>query len=108
VRAKREGKPVILDFYATWCTDCVRMEKTTFADPRVRAALKNYVLLQADVTDNNDASIAIKQKFGVFGPPACCCSAPMATRKRTCAFTVTATPRNFSPCSARSDACPDT
>jgi len=48
----------------------VRMEKTTFADPRVRAALKNYVLLQADVTDNNDASIAIKQKFGVFGPPA--------------------------------------
>jgi len=69
-RAKREGKPVIMDFYATWCTDCVRMEKTTFADPRVRAALKNYVLLQADVTDNNDASIAIKQKFGVFGPPA--------------------------------------
>jgi len=69
-RAKREGKPVILDFYATWCTDCVRMEKTTFADPRVRAALKNYVLLQADVTDNNDASIAIKQQFGVFGPPA--------------------------------------
>jgi thioredoxin:protein disulfide reductase len=68
--AKREGKPVILDFYATWCTDCVRMEKTTFADPRVRAALRNYVLLQADVTDNNDASIAIKQKFGVFGPPA--------------------------------------
>jgi thiol:disulfide interchange protein DsbD len=69
-RAKREGKPVILDFYATWCTDCVRMEKTTFIDPRVRAALKNYVLLQADVTDNNNASIAIKQKFGVFGPPA--------------------------------------
>jgi thioredoxin:protein disulfide reductase len=69
-RAKREGKPVLLDFYATWCTDCVRMEKTTFADARVRVALKNYVLLQADVTDNNDASIAIKQKFSVFGPPA--------------------------------------
>jgi thiol:disulfide interchange protein DsbD len=69
-RAKREGKPVLLDFYATWCTDCVRMEKTTFTDPRVRAALKNFVLLQADVTENNDASIAIKQKFGVFGPPA--------------------------------------
>lgn len=70
VRAKREGKPAIVDFYATWCTDCVRMEKTTFADNRVRAVLKNYVLIKADVTDNNDASTAIKQKFGVFGPPA--------------------------------------
>ena len=69
-RAKRDGKPVLLDFYATWCTDCIRMEKTTFADARVRAQLKDYVLLQADVTDNNDASIAIKKKFGVFGPPA--------------------------------------
>jgi len=69
-RAKREGKPALLDFYATWCTDCVRMEKTTFADPRVRAVLKNYMLIKADVTDNNDASTAIKQKFGVFGPPA--------------------------------------
>ncbi len=69
-RAQREGKPAILDFYASWCTDCIRMEKTTFADARVRAALKNTVLLQADVTDNNDASIAIKQKFSVFGPPA--------------------------------------
>ena len=69
-RAKREGKPALVDFYATWCTDCVRMEKTTFADPRVRAALSNFVLIKADVTDNNDASTAIKQKFGVFGPPA--------------------------------------
>jgi thiol:disulfide interchange protein DsbD len=69
-RAKREGKPALVDFYATWCTDCVRMEKTTFADHRVRAVLNNYVLIKADVTDNNDASTAIKQKFGVFGPPA--------------------------------------
>lgn len=69
-RAKRDGKPALVDFYATWCTDCVRMEKTTFADHRVRAVLRNYVLIKADVTDNNEASIAIKQKFGVFGPPA--------------------------------------
>ena len=68
--AKREGKPVLLDYYADWCTDCVRMEATTFRDPRVRAALKNFVLLQADVTKNNDASTAMKKRFGVFGPPA--------------------------------------
>lgn len=69
-QAKRDGKPVVLDFYATWCTECVRMEKTTLTDPRVHDALKHFVLLQADVTENNDASSAIKRRFGVYGPPA--------------------------------------
>lgn len=71
--ARASGRPVILDYYATWCTDCVRMEKTTFADATVRAELRNkrYVLLQADVTDpNNPDSEALKQRFGVYGPPA--------------------------------------
>jgi len=85
-RAKRDGKPVIMDFYATWCTDCVRMEKTTFTDPRVRAQMNNYVLLQADVTDNNDASIAIKQKFGVFGPPALLFFGPDGSEKKDLRF----------------------
>jgi thiol:disulfide interchange protein DsbD len=70
--AKAAGKPVILDYYADWCTDCLRMEKATFADPRVREELRNrFVLLQADVTDpNHPEGKAIKQRFGVYGPPA--------------------------------------
>lgn len=69
-RARQQGKPVILDYYADWCTDCLRMEATTFKDPRVRAALARFELLQADVTDNNDAAKAVKKKFSVLGPPA--------------------------------------
>jgi thiol:disulfide interchange protein DsbD len=70
--AKAAGKPVILDYYADWCTDCLRMEKATFADARVREQLHNrFVLLQADVTDpNNPEGKAIKSRFGVYGPPA--------------------------------------
>ncbi len=68
--ARAQGKPALLDFYATWCTDCVRMEKTTFADARVARALGRAVLVQADVTENNDAAAAIKRRFGVYGPPA--------------------------------------
>jgi thiol:disulfide interchange protein DsbD len=70
--AKTTGKPVILDYYADWCTDCLRMEKATFADPRVREELRRrFVLLQADVTDpNHPEGKAIKQRFGVYGPPA--------------------------------------
>ncbi|MBI3571775.1 MAG: protein-disulfide reductase DsbD [Gammaproteobacteria bacterium] len=70
--AKSAGKPVLLDYFADWCTDCLRMEKATFADPRVREELRRrFVLLQADVTDpNNPEGKAIKQRFGVYGPPA--------------------------------------
>jgi thiol:disulfide interchange protein DsbD len=70
--AKTASKPVILDYYADWCTDCLRMEKATFADARVREQLRNrFVMLQTDVTDpNNPEGKAIKSRFGVYGPPA--------------------------------------
>jgi thioredoxin:protein disulfide reductase len=70
--AKAAGKPVILDYFATWCTDCVRMEKTTFVDPQVMKILGDrFVALQVDVTDpNNPETKAIKQRYSVFGPPA--------------------------------------
>jgi thioredoxin:protein disulfide reductase len=68
--AQRAGKPVILDYYATWCTDCVRMERSTLRDPRVRQAVaRGFVALQADVTENDDDSRAMKKRFGVYGPP---------------------------------------
>jgi thiol:disulfide interchange protein DsbD len=68
--ARAQHKPAILDFYATWCTDCVRMEKGVFTDARVRERLGDFVLVQADVTENDDNARAIKDRFGVFGPPA--------------------------------------
>ena len=70
--AKAAGKPAMIDYYADWCTDCLRMEKATFAMPAVRAEMTGrFVLLQADVTDPNDPEVkAMKQRFGVFGPPA--------------------------------------
>jgi thiol:disulfide interchange protein DsbD len=69
--AKAAGKPVLLDYYADWCTDCIRMEKATFADSGVRAELKRFVTLQADVTNADDPEVkALKNRFGVYGPPA--------------------------------------
>jgi thiol:disulfide interchange protein DsbD len=71
-RAKAEGKAVLLDYYATWCTDCRRMEKATFSRPEVqKILLEKYVVLQANVEDpNNEKTEAIKKRYGVYGPPA--------------------------------------
>jgi thiol:disulfide interchange protein DsbD len=45
------------------------MEKITFSDDRVKAALANTILLQADVTENNDDDQALLKRFNLFGPP---------------------------------------
>ncbi|MFV1974010.1 MAG: protein-disulfide reductase DsbD, partial [Thiohalobacterales bacterium] len=66
----RQGKPVMLDFYADWCTYCIKMEDYTFSDARVQAALANVTLLQADVTANDATDMALLNHFGLFAPPA--------------------------------------
>ncbi|MGB8337505.1 MAG: protein-disulfide reductase DsbD [Burkholderiales bacterium] len=63
------GKTVMLDFYADWCVSCKEMEHDTFVDKNVQAQLKDTVLLQADVTANNDDDKALLKRFGLFGPP---------------------------------------
>jgi thiol:disulfide interchange protein DsbD len=68
-QAKAEGKPVMLDFYADWCTSCLEMEHNTFADHQVQASLQGAVLLQADVTANTADDRALLSRFGLFGPP---------------------------------------
>lgn len=69
-RAKTQGKEVLLDFYADWCTSCKEMQKYTFTDPAVHAALKNVVLLRADVTRSDADDQALLKHFKIFGPPA--------------------------------------
>jgi thioredoxin:protein disulfide reductase len=67
--AKADGKSVMLDFYADWCVSCKEMEHNTFTMPEVQGALANTVLLQADVTANDDDDQALLKHFGIFGPP---------------------------------------
>ncbi len=67
--AAAAGKTAMLDFYADWCVSCIEMEEYTFTDPGVQAALANTVVLQADVTANDEQDQELLQRFGVFGPP---------------------------------------
>ncbi len=70
--ASQQGRPVMLDFYADWCVSCKELEKYTFTDPTVVAALSaaNTLLLQADVTANDAQDKELLRKFGLIGPPA--------------------------------------
>jgi thioredoxin:protein disulfide reductase len=68
--ASARNQPVFLDFYADWCVDCIRMERTTFQDPRVIQAMSGVHLLKADVTANTSEHRDLMRAFNLFGPPA--------------------------------------
>ncbi|HEV8019597.1 MAG TPA: protein-disulfide reductase DsbD [Steroidobacteraceae bacterium] len=68
-QASAQGRGVLVDFSADWCTSCKEMERYTFTDPQVQAALSHTVLLRADVTRNDADDQALLKHFGIFGPP---------------------------------------
>jgi thioredoxin:protein disulfide reductase len=76
------GKSVMVDFYADWCVSCKEMEKYTFPQDAVRAALSNTVWLQADVTANNEADQQLLKHFRIFGPPTIAFYGPDGVERR--------------------------
>ncbi|MGL4859490.1 MAG: protein-disulfide reductase DsbD [Enterobacteriaceae bacterium] len=63
------GKKVMLDFYADWCIACKEFEKQTFSDPAVQRQLADMVLLQANVTANNQDDVALFKALQIQGLP---------------------------------------
>ena len=68
--AHAQGRWVMLDFYADWCTSCQEMAIYTFSNPKVRQALSSWILVQADVTQNLGVDQALLKNFSLIGPPA--------------------------------------
>jgi thiol:disulfide interchange protein DsbD len=68
-RLAASSKPAMLDFYADWCVSCKEMERYTFSEPAVQAKFNGMLLLQADVTANDEQDKALLKRFNLFGPP---------------------------------------
>ncbi|WP_028110042.1 protein-disulfide reductase DsbD [Ferrimonas futtsuensis] len=68
-KAAAAGKPVMLDLYADWCVACKEFEVKTFPKPEVIKRTDQMVLLQADMTANDDLDIEIQEHYQVLGLP---------------------------------------
>lgn len=67
-RARAENRPVLVDFWATWCKNCLTMNRTTFKDPEVMRRLDDYVKIKyrAQFPDEPPAR-DVMDRFGVGG-----------------------------------------
>ncbi|UYL10002.1 protein-disulfide reductase DsbD [Bdellovibrio sp. SKB1291214] len=68
-QAAKEGRPVMIDFWAEWCAACHELEENTFTDPRVRAMAANFTLLKFDATKESPELKELKKKYNIQGLP---------------------------------------
>ena len=66
---RRQGKSIMVDFSADWCTECRLMERNIFAQDAVRQQLRDLLLIRADLTHFDTSSKKLMRRFAVVGPP---------------------------------------
>jgi thioredoxin:protein disulfide reductase len=68
--AKRENKPVLIDMWATWCKNCLTMDRTTLANDDVKTALSGYVKVKYEAEDPDaEPAKGMMKNFDAVGLP---------------------------------------
>lgn len=68
-QAEQQNKPVLLDYYASWCVACKEMDLRTFSDPAVAKLMDKYALIRIDVSKNSTEIQFLQQRYKVLAPP---------------------------------------
>jgi len=82
--AERDNKPVLIDFWATWCKNCLTMDKTTFENAEVVAALSEYVKIKVQAEDpDREPARSLMARFNAVGLPTYVLLRPSSNRVET-------------------------
>ena len=68
LKARKSGKPMVVDFWAGWCGWCDRLNATTYVEPSVVKAAQDFVAVKVD-TEGTDAERAVAERYEVTSLP---------------------------------------
>jgi thiol:disulfide interchange protein DsbD len=65
-RASKEGKPVLIDTWATWCYNCRVLDKKTFRNPDVARESERFVPIKVQLEEaGSETTKAFMARFGL-------------------------------------------
>jgi len=65
--AAKTGKPIMIDFYADWCSWCRKLDEDTYSDPEVGKASAQLINIKMDTATKEGRELA--RKYRVRGLP---------------------------------------
>jgi thioredoxin-related protein len=77
-KARQESKPVMVDFYTTWCKYCKMLDDTTYKDPEIASLLNSsFVSIKVDAESTDKVThdgkemtkAELAKAYGVQGYP---------------------------------------
>jgi len=63
--ALQQSKPIMIDFYTSWCGWCKKLDEDTYADKKVAEVAKDFVCVKID----GDKNQALTKEYRVQGYP---------------------------------------
>lgn len=67
--AKTAKKPVLIEFYASWCGICAEMDASIFSDQSIQKLLQSFQVLRVDVTRDTPELKLLQERYKVYGTP---------------------------------------
>lgn len=68
-QAKKEHKPVLIDFFADWCLACHELDEKTFTNEEIQSLLQKFILIRFDSTNDSEQLDQLRKKYGIVGLP---------------------------------------
>lgn len=68
-QAKQQHKPVMMEFFAAWCSSCKEVDREILSDTSIRSSMKSFVTIRVDVSERNAELSRMMAAYNVVGVP---------------------------------------